>query len=97
MKLMSKVGLIAGVTGKVAYAVTSLGFLAKSVGTKVANKLNYKALYYITIVDKDTGVIMLDSAKLTSRELIPILETFSKDKRKNVQIILDKRETNYAR
>ena len=72
---LSKISIIAGIVGKLAYAGTSVAILAKSVGKKAYNKLNYRASYYVTISSKENGLVLMDDAKKTTSEIIGILES----------------------
>ena len=75
MMRLSKASMIAGAVGKVAYALTSVGLLAKSVGRKAINTLNYRGKYYLTITDRETGLVIVDTAKRSTSEIINILES----------------------
>ena len=87
MMRLNKVSIIAGIVGKLAYAGTSVAILAKSVGKKAYNKLNYRANYYVTIASKETGVVIVDTAKKTTNEIVGILESM---KDANIVITLER-------
>ena len=87
MMRLSKVSIIAGIVGKLAYAGTSVAILAKSVGKKAYNKLNYRANYYVTISSKENGLVLVDNAKKTTSEIVGILESM---KDANIVITLER-------
>ena len=84
---LSKVSIIAGIVGKLAYAGTSVAILAKSVGKKAYNKLNYRASYYVTISSKENGLVLMDDARKTTNEIVGILESM---KDANIVITLER-------
>ena len=84
---LSKISIIAGIVGKLAYAGTSVAILAKSVGKKAYNKLNYRASYYVTISSKENGLVLMDDAKKTTNEIVGILESM---KDANIVITLER-------
>ena len=72
---LSKVSIIAGIVGKLAYATTSVAILAKSVGKKAYDKLNFRSSYYITICAKETGLVIEDTTRKSTSEIVKILES----------------------
>ena len=72
---LGKISIIAGIVGKLAYAATSVAILTKSIGRKAYDKLNYRAIYYVTISSKETGLVIVDTAKKTTSEITKILES----------------------
>tara|TARA_Y100001963_G_C6621836_1_gene372084 strand:- start:381 stop:644 length:264 start_codon:yes stop_codon:yes gene_type:complete len=71
---MTKASMIAGIAGKVAYVATSGLLIAKSIGKKAYDRVNYRAKYYITICDNH-GVVIMDTRRKSTREIIKILES----------------------
>ena len=84
---LNKVSIVAGIVGKLAYAATSVALLSKSIGRKAYDRLNYRASYYVTISAKETGLVIEDTAKKTTNEIMKILESM---KDANIVITLER-------
>ena len=88
MKL-NRISIIAGIVGKLAYAGTSVAILTKSLGKKAYNRLNYRAIYYVTISSKETGLVIVDTVKKSTKEIAEMLESF-RDARDDIVITLER-------
>ena len=86
MKL-GKASLLIGLVSKVAYTLSSIAMLTKSVGRKAYDKLNYKAIYNVTVVDLSSGMIIIDNARKSIRDINEIASAL---KDANVRITLER-------
>ena len=87
MNRMAKASMIAGIAGKIAYIATSTLLIAKSIGKKAYDTVNYRSKYYVTICDKDTGLILVDASKKHANEILKLLESL---KDINIRVTLER-------
>ena len=75
MNRMAKASMMATIAGKMAYVATSVFLITKSVGKKAYDSINYRAKYYITVFDKETGLVLIDTTRKSTKEIIKLLES----------------------
>ena len=89
MNKLSKVGLLASILGKFAYALTSVMWLTKSIGKKVKNKVYYSSKWTVEISSLRTGEVIIEDLAITLAE---ILDKAKALENANVRIVMERRQ-----
>ena len=87
MNKMTKASMVAGIAGKMAYVATSVFLITKSVGKKAYDTINYRTKYYVTICDKETGLLLVDASRRNTKEILKLLESL---KDLNIKVTLER-------